>query len=53
MSSHNKYALVTGGSSGMGLEYVRILAAKGYNVIIVALFQNETDAVRDDMAGRR
>ena len=52
MSSHNKYALVTGGSSGMGLEYVRILAAKGYNVIIVALFQNETDAVRDDMAGQ-
>ena len=36
----------------MGLEYVRILAAKGYNVIIVALFQNETDAVRDDMAGQ-
>lgn len=52
MSSHNKYALVTGGSSGMGLEYVRILAAKNYNVIIVALFQNETDAVRDEMAGQ-
>ena len=33
----------------MGLEYVRLLAERGYNVIIVALFQNETDAVRDDM----
>ena len=46
---HNKYALVTGGSSGMGLEYVRMLAQRGYNVIIVALFQNETDAVAVEM----
>ena len=46
---HNKYALVTGGSSGMGLEYVRMLAQRGYNVIIVALFQNETDAVASEM----
>lgn len=44
-----KYALVTGGSSGMGLDYVRQLAGMGYNVIIVALFQNETDAVQQDM----
>ncbi len=44
-----KYALVTGGSSGMGLEYVRQLSALGYNVIIVALFQNETDPVKDEM----
>lgn len=47
---HNKYALVTGGSSGMGLEYVRMLAQRGYNVIIVALFQNETDAVAAEMS---
>ena len=33
----NYYALVTGGTSGMGLEYVRKLAAMGYNVIIAAL----------------
>lgn len=44
-----KYALVTGGSSGMGLEYVRQLAARGYNVIIVALLQSETDAVKTEM----
>jgi short-subunit dehydrogenase len=41
------YALVTGSSSGMGLEYVRQLAQRGYNIIMVALFQNETDAARD------
>lgn len=50
MSVRKEYAVVTGGSSGMGLEYVDILASMGYNVIIVALFQEETDAVRDRMA---
>ncbi|HJB43939.1 MAG TPA: SDR family NAD(P)-dependent oxidoreductase [Candidatus Coprenecus merdipullorum] len=45
IKNHNKYALVTGGSSGMGLEYVKLLAQKGYNVIVVALFQEETDGV--------
>ena len=48
-SNLKKYALVTGGSSGMGLEYVRSLAERGYNVIIVALFQNETDKVKSEM----
>lgn len=45
-----RYALVTGGSSGMGLEYVKMLAERGYNVIIVALFQHETDEVAARMA---
>jgi len=44
-----RYAIVTGGSSGMGLEYVRQLGARGYNVIIVALRQEETDAVKAEM----
>lgn len=51
-SDNGKYALVTGGSSGMGLEYVRNLAELGYNVIIVALYQNETDAVKEELAAR-
>lgn len=41
------YALVTGGSSGMGLEYIKLLAQRGYNIIIVALTQGETDAAKD------
>ncbi len=45
-----RYALITGGSSGMGLEYVKLLAQRGYNIIIVALFQDETDAVTRKMA---
>ncbi len=34
----------------MGLEYVKMLAERGYNVIIVALFQHETDEVAARMA---
>lgn len=44
------YALVTGGSSGMGLEYARQLAQRGYNVIIAALYQEETDAAKEKIA---
>lgn len=45
----NIYALVTGASSGMGFEYSRQLAARGYNVIMCALFQNETDAAAESV----
>lgn len=31
-----KYALVTGASSGCGYEYARLLARKGYNLLIVS-----------------
>lgn len=31
-----KWALVTGASSGMGKEYARQLAERGYNIIVVS-----------------
>ena len=37
-------ALITGGSSGMGLEYARQLAAKGYDLILVSNRQDELDS---------
>lgn len=37
-------ALITGGSSGMGLEFARQLAGKGYDLLIVSNRQEELDA---------
>ena len=44
-----KTALVTGGSSGMGLEYTRQLSAKGYKVIVVSNRQDQLDALAGDI----
>lgn len=38
------YALVTGASSGIGYEYARQIAARGYNLVIVS---NEIDALEE------
>ena len=34
-------ALITGGSSGMGLEYARQLAEKGYDLVLVSNREEE------------
>lgn len=31
-----KYALVTGSSSGIGFEIAKILASKGFNIVLTA-----------------
>ena len=43
-------ALVTGGSSGMGLEYARQLAAKGYDLLLVSNQQEELTQAADELS---
>ena len=41
------YALVTGASSGMGLEFARQLARRGYNLLIVSNVPEINDAAKE------
>lgn len=41
----NRYALVTGASSGMGLEFVRQLASRGMNIIAVSNQQEALEQI--------
>jgi len=47
MALLNKYALVTGASSGIGLEFSRLLARKGYNLVMVS---NDEQSLKDRAA---
>ena len=44
MDHNNKYALITGASSGIGYELAKRFAKEGYNLIIVG---RNHDALRD------
>ena len=46
---HRPWALVTGGSSGMGLEYARQLAEIGCNLLLVSNQKIELEKVAEDL----
>ena len=49
---HNKTALVTGASDGIGLECCKILAARGYNLILVSRRKSLLDDIADNLKNR-
>lgn len=52
MTTTQQYALVTGGTSGIGYELAKLLAADGYNLIIVARNQIELNKTANDLSNQ-
>lgn len=49
---HNNTALITGASDGIGLECCKILAAKGYNLILVSRRQTLLEKLAENLSSR-
>lgn len=43
MNQHVNYALITGGTSGIGLELAKLIAADGYHIVLVGRNQERLD----------
>jgi hypothetical protein len=50
MSNAQKYALITGGTSGIGYELAKIFAREHYNLILVARNQQELDTCSAELS---
>ena len=49
---HRPWALITGGSSGMGLEYARQLSEIGCNLLLVSNQEEELQKVSEDLKAK-
>lgn len=45
------WAVVTGASDGLGKEYAKQLAAKGFNIVLVSRTQSKLDALASELSG--
>ena len=52
MGRLNKWALITGASSGIGREFSKILASKGYSLILVARRIDRLETLRNDLLNK-
>ena len=50
VAGNKGYALVTGGTSGIGFELAKLLAADGYNIILVARAEEGLEKVRTELS---
>ena len=48
---YGKYAVVTGGTSGIGEAFVHTFGRKGMNVIVVSRSQDKLDRVKKEVRG--
>tara|TARA_B100001971_G_scaffold37960_1_gene32967 strand:+ start:8311 stop:9105 length:795 start_codon:yes stop_codon:yes gene_type:complete len=48
----NKYTLLTGASSGIGLEYAHVLAANGHNLLLVARRKERLDELKNELCDK-
>ncbi len=51
MENTKQFAIVTGGTSGIGYELSKLLAADGYNLVLVARNENELQRVSSELTG--
>ncbi|WP_336518508.1 SDR family oxidoreductase [Pollutibacter soli] len=51
MERLKQYVLITGGTSGIGLELARIFAQNGYNLVIVARDEIDLQQTRETLSG--
>lgn len=48
----NKTALITGASGGLGMEFAKIYAREGYDLVIVARSADKLEKLRDDICAQ-
>jgi short-subunit dehydrogenase len=49
-STKQQFALVTGGTSGIGYELVKLLAKDGYNLVVVARTESDLQRVKNEIS---